>query len=67
LQHEIQEYHRDRLEKDGIVLPPKEATVLTLSGNFTQTVLDKAAKKGTKRQSSRSEAIAATTIEKSAT
>jgi len=47
LQHEIQEYHREQLEKDGIFLPPKEATVLTISGNFTQKDLDKAAKKGT--------------------
>ncbi len=65
MQHEIQEYHREQLEKDGIFLPPKEATVLTISGNFTQKDLDKAAKKGTKRQSSRSETIAAPTIEKS--
>lgn|GEM_PF-3123942 len=67
MQHEIQEYHREQLEKDGIFLPPKEATVLTISGNFTQKDLDKAAKKGTKRQSSRSETIADPTIEKSAT
>ncbi len=67
MQGEIQEYHREQLEKDGIFLPPKEATVLTISGNFTQKDLDKAAKKGTKRQSSRSETIAAPTIEKSAT
>jgi hypothetical protein len=67
LQHEIQEYHREQLEKDGIFLPPKEATVLTISGNFTQKDLDKAAKKGTKRQSSRSKTIAAPTIKKSAT
>ncbi len=65
MQHEIQEYHREQLEKDGIFLPPKEATVLTISGNFTQKDLDKAAKKGTKRQSSRSEPIADPTVEKS--
>ena len=58
MQHEIQEYHRKQLEKDGIFLPPKEVTVLTISGNFTQKDLDKAAKKGTKKQSSRSETIA---------
>jgi hypothetical protein len=61
LQIEIQDYHRDQLEKDGIFLPPREETVLTLSGNFTQKDLDKAAKKGTKKQST----IAAPTIEKS--
>jgi hypothetical protein len=66
LQIEIQDYHRDQLEKDGIFLPPREETVLTLSGNFTQKELDKAAKKGTtKKQSSRSEPIAAPTVEKS--
>jgi hypothetical protein len=67
LQGEIQEYHRGQLEKDGIFLPPREETVLTISGNFTQKELDKAAKKGAKKQSSRSETIAAPTIEKSAT
>lgn len=65
MQGEIQEYHREQLEEDGIFLPPKESTVLTISGNFTQKDLDKAAKKGTKKQSSRSETIAAPTIEKS--
>ncbi|ELS34824.1 MULTISPECIES: hypothetical protein [Pseudanabaena] len=65
MQIEIQDYHRDQLEKDGISLPTREETVLTISGNFTQKDLDKAAKKGTKRQSSRSETIAAPTIEKS--
>jgi hypothetical protein len=59
LQIEIQDYHRDQLEKDGISLPPREETVLTLSGNFTQKELDKAAKKGTKKQSN----IAAPSVE----
>jgi hypothetical protein len=61
LQIEIQDYHRDQLEKDGISLSPREETVLTLSGNFTQKDLDKAAKK----QSSRSKPIAAPSVEKS--
>jgi hypothetical protein len=61
LQGEIQDYHRGQLEKDGIFLPPREETVLTLSGNFTQKELDKAAKKGAKKQSN----IAAPTVEKS--
>jgi hypothetical protein len=61
LQSEIQDYHRGQLEKDGIFLPPREETVLTLSGNFTQKELDKAAKKGAKKQSN----IAAPTVEKS--
>lgn len=61
MQGEIQEYHREQLEKDGIFLPPKEATVLTISGNFTQKDLDKAAKKETKKQSN----IADPTVEKS--
>jgi hypothetical protein len=61
LQIEIQDYHRDQLEKSGISLPPREETVLTLSGNFTQKDLDKAAKKGAKKQSN----IAAPSIEKS--
>ena len=61
LQIEIQDYHRDQLEKAGISLPPREETVLTLSGNFTQKDLDKAAKKGAKKQSN----IAAPTVEKS--
>jgi hypothetical protein len=51
LQGEIQEYHRGQLEKDGIFLPPREETVLTISGNFTQKELDKAAKKGAKKPS----------------
>jgi len=59
LQGEIQEYHRGQLEKDGIFLPPREETVLTISGNFTQKELDKAAKKGDKKQSN----IAAPMIE----
>ena len=59
MQIEIQDYHRDQLEKDGISLPPREETVLTLSGNFTQKELDKAAKKGTKKQSN----IAAQSVE----
>ena len=63
LQIEIQDYHRDQLEKDGISLPPREETVVTLSGNFTQKDLDKAAKKGAKQQSSRSETIAALPID----
>ena len=67
MQGEIQEYHRGQLEKDGIFLPPREATVLTISGNFTQKDLDKAAKKGTKRQSYRNETIADPTIENSET
>ncbi len=45
LQGEIQEYHREQLEKDGISLPPREETVLTLSGNFTQKDLDRASTK----------------------
>lgn len=45
MQIEIQDYHRDQLEKDGISLPPREETVLTISGNFTKKELDKAAKK----------------------
>ena len=61
MQIEIQDYHRDQLEKAGISLPPREETVLTLSGNFTQKDLDKAAKKGTKKQST----IAAPMIENS--
>jgi hypothetical protein len=65
LQIEIQDYHRDQLEKNGISLPAREETVLTISGNFTQKELDKAAKKGTNKQSSRSERIADPTIEKS--
>jgi len=65
LQGEIQEYHREQLEKDGIFLPPREATVQTVFGNFTQKDLDKAAKKGTKNQSPRSNTIAAPTVEKS--
>ena len=59
MQIEIQDYHRDQLEKSGISLPPREETVLTLSGNFTQKDLDKAAKKGAKKQSN----IAAPMIE----
>lgn len=46
MQIEIQDYHRNELEKNGISLPPREETVLTISGNFTQKQLDKAAKKG---------------------
>ncbi len=65
MQIEIQDYHRDQLEKNGISLPPREETVLTISGNFTQKELDKAGKKGTNKQSSRSERIADSTIEKS--
>lgn len=45
LEREIQEYHREKLEQSGISLPPREETVLTLSGNFTKKQLDKAAKK----------------------
>lgn len=63
MQIEIQDYHRDQLEKDGISLSPRKETVLTLSGNFTQKELDKAAKKGAKQQSSRSETIAALPID----
>jgi chromosome segregation ATPase len=44
LQREIQEYHREKLEQSGISLPPRQETFLTLSGNFTKTQLDKAAK-----------------------
>jgi len=65
LQGEIQEYHREQLEEDGIFLPPREATVQTVFGNFTQKDLDKAAKKRTKKQSPRSNTIAAPTVEKS--
>ena len=65
MQGEIQEYHREQLEKDGIFLPPREATVQTVFGNFSQKDLDKAAKKGLKKQSSRSKNIAALPIEKS--
>lgn len=61
MQGEIQDYHRGQLEKDGIFLPPREETVLTISGNFTQKDLDKAAKKETKKQSN----IADPTVEKS--
>ena len=59
MQGEIQEYHRGQLEKNGIFLPPREETVLTISGNFTQKELDKAAKKGAKKQSN----IAAPSVE----
>ena len=65
MQGEIQEYHREQLEKDGIFLPPRKATVQTVFGNFSQKDLDKSAKKGTKKESSRSKTIAAPTVEKS--